>query len=113
MAADYPAAMNPVSSKLASNVNPVVVASAATLVNPLTYFVTNISGTAAMTGVQVPSGFRGIVAIIPAGACTGVTGGTYASDGTTDSIPFGKAFTAVAQRALLFVIDGLLAYPIA
>lgn len=110
-APDYPAAMQTQSSKLASNVNPVVQASVASLVNAITYYTTFMSGTNAITGFALPSGFRGTFCVIPTGAFTGVTGGTYASDGVTDSIPIGKAFTAVAQRALYFTTDGLLCYP--
>ncbi len=108
-----PQAMLPVSNKLGSNVNGVVLASFAGVTNPISAFITYVSGTNQMTAVQVPAGFRGLIVLIPSGAFTGATGGAYASDGVTDTIPIGKAFTAVAQRALILVIDGLLAYPIA
>jgi hypothetical protein len=110
---DYPAAFNPVSSKLASNVNGVAQASVAGVANPITAFATYLTGALAMTGIQVPSGFRGLCCILPAGAATGATGGVYASDGKIDTIPFALAFTAVPGRALLLFVDGKLAYPFA
>lgn len=109
---DYPAAFASQSSKLASNVNPVTQASAASLVNAITYFITKFSGTNAITGFALPSGYRGIFVLIPTGAFTMATGGAYASDGITDSIPIGVAMTAVANVPILMVTDGLLCYPI-
>lgn len=107
--------MKPSSSKLESNVNPITQASVASLANPITHFITKISGTEAVTGFRVPSGFRGLFVVIPTGAFTGATGGTYAS-GTVDGyddVPIGKAFTMIANVAAIFVCDGDLIYPVA
>ena len=107
--------MNLTGSPQAPNINSAVQASAASLVNVIANGVTYVSGTNAMTGFRLPRGFRGLFCIIPSGACTGATGGTlaYSSDGLTEDIPIGKAFTAVANRALLLVSDGALVYPFA
>lgn len=107
-----PSLFTPVGSKLNSNVNPVAVASAASLVNAISAFITRISGTNAITGFALPSGFKGIFCVIPTGNFSVATGGTYASDGVTDSIPIGTNATAVTGVAMLFVTDGLLCYPI-
>lgn len=107
------AAFATMGSKLISNVDPNVLASAAGVGNTINYFLTNVSGTNAMTAIKLPSGFKGMFAVIPSGAFTGATGGAWADDGTTATVPFGKAFTAVVQRALIFFTDGLLIYPIA
>lgn len=97
------------------NVNPVVVASAASLANAITHFITDISGTNAVTGFRLPRGFRGLFCVVPSGAFTGATGGTlaYSSDGETEDIPIGKAFTMIAAVASLFVSNGALVYPVA
>lgn len=107
--------MDLVGNPQAPVINPLVQASAASLANTIAYAFTYVSGAAAITGFRLPRGFRGIFCIIPAAAVTGVTGGVlaYSADGLTEDIPLGKAFTAVAQRALLFVTDGLLVYPTA
>lgn len=109
--ADYPAAQNLVGTTLAPNVRPTVVASAASLANSITHAITKVSGTNAVTGFQLPAGFTGVFCVIPTGNFTGATGGTYANDGTTASIPIGLAFTAVTGKAIYFVTDGLLIYP--
>lgn len=110
---DYPAAMNPVGTPLAPNCDPAIQASAASLANVITYGVTKISGTAAVTGFRLPRGFRGIFIVIPTGAFTGATGGTaaWSSDGLTEDVPIGLAFTAVVGRVLTFCSNGLLVYP--
>jgi hypothetical protein len=107
--------MNPVSNPQSPNVNPVAVASIASLANGITHFITVISGTEAITGFRLPRGFRGIFAVIPSGAFTGATGGTlaYSEDGETEDIPIGKAFTMIAAVAALFLSDGALVYPVA
>lgn len=107
------AAMNQQSNPLAPNVNPITQASAASLANVISAYMTKISGTAAITGFRIPRGFRGTFTIIPTGAFTGVTGGAlaYSSDGLTEDIPIGLAFTAVVGRTLSFTTDGLLCYP--
>lgn len=105
-----PSQMFPVSNKLNTNVDPVTRASVAGT-QPITYGITFVSGTNQLTAISVPSGFRGPIFLIPTGAFTGATGGTYVSDGVTDTIPIGKAFTAVAQRTLCLVTDGNLFYP--
>jgi hypothetical protein len=110
---DYPAALNLVGSPLAPNCDPAIQASAASLANVITCAITKVSGTNAITGFRLPRGFRGVFVVIPTGAFTGATGGTlaYSSDGTTEDIPIGLAFTAVVGRALFFVSNGLLVYP--
>jgi len=110
---DYPAAMNPVGTPLAPNCDPAIQASAASLANVITYSITKISGTNAITGFRLPRGFRGVFYVIPTGIFTGATGGTlaYSSDGTTEDIPIGLAFTAVVGKVLTFISNGLLVYP--
>lgn len=110
---DYPAAMNLSGSALAPNCDPAIQASVASLANVITYAITKISGTAAITGFRLPRGFRGQFNVIPTGAFTGATGGTlaYSSDGLTEDIPIGLAFTAVVGRVITFVTNGLLVYP--
>jgi len=107
---DKPASMNLNGTTLAPNVDPITHASAASLVNPINYAITKYSGTNAMTGFALPANFTGCFVVIPTAAVTGVTGGTYANDGTTASVPFGIAFTMAAARAVLFTCDGLLCY---
>jgi hypothetical protein len=53
------------------------------------------------------------LALRPTGAFTGATGGAlaYSADGLTEDIPIGLAFTAVVNRALILVSNGLLVYP--
>src|SRR3954471_24105458 len=84
---------------LAPNVDPAIQASAASLANVISYAITKISGTAAMTGFRLPRGFRGAFLVIPTGASTGVTGGTlaYSADGLTEDIPFALAHTNVVN----------------
>jgi hypothetical protein len=72
-----------------SVVNPVTIASAIAHPAP-TAQVTTVSGV-----------------FIPTGAFTGATGGTA----TATAKPIGKAFTAVAGKALHMTCDGLLWYP--
>lgn len=113
MPADQPGASKPVGSKLASNVNPARLTPAASLANDLGgYFATKTTGTNAMTGVKVPSGFRGLVCLLPSDGANGVTGGTYASDGVLDSVPFKRAWTATANSAVLFFCDGDFLYDV-
>lgn len=97
------------SSPQAPNVDPLTEASAIAM--SIYYGITKVSGTAEMTTIAVPAGFRGTIALIPTGAFTGATGGTAAYDGTSDTIPIGKAFTAVAGKVLYLTTDGLLWYP--
>jgi hypothetical protein len=52
------------------------VAGAASLANPITSAITPVSGANALTGFRLPRGFRGVFVVIPAGACTGATGGS-------------------------------------
>lgn len=78
---------------------------------PINYSHTFVSGTNQLTAIKVPAGFRGVICLIPTGAFTGATGGTAVYDGTNDTIPIGKAFTAVAQKALYLTTDGNLFYP--
>jgi len=107
---DYPAAMNLAGSSLAPNVG-ASVASAATIT--ITSAITKITGTAAVSLVKIPAGFRGVFVLIAAAAFTTVTGGTYAgSDGVNESIPISVALTAVANKAILCVTDGLMIYPL-
>jgi hypothetical protein len=102
--------MMPFSTPLAPNVDPVTQASAASLANAITHFITKISGTNAVTGFRLPRGF----VVLPTAAFTGATGGTlaYSTDGETEDIPIGKAFTAVADQPILFVTNGALCYPL-
>lgn len=95
------------------NINPVTNASAASLANVVTYAVTKLSGTAALTGFRLPRGFRGLFVVVPSGACTGATGGARAYDDTNDTedIPFAAAWAAAANKAMLFVSDGTYVYP--
>lgn len=106
--------MIPVSNPQNPIVDPVTQASAASLANVISFHITKISGTNAMTGFRLPRGFRGSFLVIPTAAFTGATGGTlaYSSDGLTEDIPFGSAFTAIANKAILFVTDGALVYPL-
>jgi hypothetical protein len=55
-----------------------------------------------------------IFVVLPTAAFTGATGGTlaYSTDGETEDIPIGKAFTAVADQPILFVTNGALCYPL-
>ena len=107
--------MRSVANPQAPNIDPVVQASAASLANPINYFITRMSGTNAVTGFRFKRGFRGLFCVIPAAAMTGATGGTlaYDDDNDTEDIPIGKAFTCVANVATLFVTDGALVYPVA
>lgn len=107
--------MRAAGTPLQPTVNPVTQASAASLANAISYFITKISGTNAMTGFRLPKGFRGLFCVIPTGASSFTTGGTlaYASDGTTEDIPFAKAGNLIANVATLFVSDGALIYPVA
>lgn len=102
------------------NVDPVTQASVASLLNKINYYITKVSGTAAITGFRLPRGFRGSFIVIPTAAFTGATGGTlaYAGDlaasppvALTEDIPIGLAFTAVVDRPLFFTTNGLLVYP--
>lgn len=102
----------PVATPQNSNINPVTIASAASLANAITYFATFISGTAAMTGFRLPRGYRGIFLVIPTAAFSGATGGTLAYATDTEDIPIGRAFTAVANQPILFFTNGLLCYPL-
>jgi hypothetical protein len=62
-----------------------------------TSYITVVSGTAELTTIVLPwAGFAGTVCFIPTGAFTGATGGTASA--TAGAI--GKAFTAVAAKAL-------------
>ena len=101
------------SNILLPNINPVTQASAASLANVITHAITKISGTAAMTGFRLPRGFRGVFIVHPTAASTGATGGTlaYSSDGETEDIPIGLAFTMVANRINVMYSDGALVYP--
>lgn len=113
MPADNPASLKPVSSKLASNVNPLRLTPAASLVNDLGgYFATKSTGTNAMTGLKVPAGFRGLVCLLPSDAANGATGGAYSTDGVQDSIPFKRTWTATANSAVLFFCDGDFLYDV-
>lgn len=105
--------MGLVGSALAPNCDPAIQASAASLANVISYAITKISGTAAMTGFRLPRGFRGAFLVIPTAANTGVTGGTlaYSADGLTEDIPMGLAHTNVVNRIQLYVSNGLLVYP--
>lgn len=109
---DYPAAMQSQANPSSPNVGPSI-ASAATLANIVAAFITPVTGTAAMTGIRLPRGYRGAFVIIPSGAVTGVTGGTlaYSADGLTEDIPFSVAWAGAANKALLFVSDGVKCYP--
>lgn len=102
----------PVAGPESPNINPVTQASAASLANVISYFITRISGTAAMTGFRLPRGYRGIFVVMPTAAFTGATGGTLAYATDTEDIPFGRAFTAVANQPIVFVTDGALVYPL-
>ena len=70
-------------------------ASAATMAP--TSYIHYVTGTAEVTLITLPyTGFAGTICFIPAGAFTGATGGTA----TATNKPVGKAFTAVAAKAL-------------
>lgn len=105
--------IQPTSTPMNPNVNPVVQASAASLVNVISYFITFFSGTNAITGFRLPRGFRGVFVTIPTAASTYATGGTlaYSTDGETEDIPIGKAMTGVASQPIFWVSDGNLCYP--
>lgn len=100
-------------SALAPNCDPAIQASVASLANVISFAITKLSGTAAMTGFRLPRGFRGTFIVIPTAISTGVTGGTLAYDalGLTEDIPFAIAFTNVVSKAQFFVSNGLLIYP--
>ena len=96
-----------VGGAMQSTVNPVTVGSAIAHPAP-TARITTVSGTAEMTTIGIPwSGFTGSVVFIPTAAFTGATGGTA----TATAKPIGKAFTAVAGKALEMFCDGILWYP--
>lgn len=100
-------------SNQVSNCDPVVQASAAGVANAINYAITKVSGTAAMTAVRVPKGFRGTFCLIPTAAFTGATGGAADfANASYDQIPIGLAFTAVIGKALFLTVgpDNLL-YP--
>lgn len=109
---DYPAALNTVASMLAPNINPVVIASAATIT--ITYNITFVSGTNTVSLIKLPTGFRGMFVIIPTGQLPLNTGGSYAgSDGTYESIPIKVAQTAGAgavNKPIVCVSDGNFVY---
>lgn len=101
------------SNNQVSNANPVTLASAAGVANEVQYAITKVSGTAAMTAVRVPKGFRGTIALIPTAAFTGATGGAADLAQTSyDQFPIGLAFTAVVGKTLFLTLgpDNLL-YP--
>jgi len=88
-----------------SNTNPVTLASAAGVANEVSYAVTKVSGTNAMTAVRVPKGFRGTIALIPTAAFTGATGGAADLAQTSyDQFPIGLAFTAVIGKTLFLTL---------
>lgn len=105
-----PSQMAGQSSMLSSNIDPLSRAGTVS-VNDINYFATKLTGTAAMALMSVPTGFRGMIAIIPSAALTMVTGGTYSSNGIRDIIPFAVAAAMVANRVTYLVTDGLLWYP--
>lgn len=106
--------MAPIGNPQTPIIDPIIQASVASLANIVGFHVVKFSGTAAMTGMRLPRGYRGQFILIPTGAFTGVTGGTlaYSADGLTEDIPFGSAFTAIAAKAILMVTDGALIYPL-
>ena len=86
---------------------PATVASAIAMSAP-TARITTVSGTAEMTTIAIPwPNFTGSIVYIPTAAFTGATGGTA----TATAKPIGKAFTAVAGKALELYFDGSLWYP--
>ena len=88
-------------------VDPITRASAIAMPAPVAR-ITTVSGTAEMTTIGIPwPGFTGSIVFIPTGAFTGATGGTA----TATAKPIGKAFTAVAGKALELYCDGLNWYP--
>lgn len=94
-------------SRVLANVDPVTRASAIAMTAPQAYLST-ISGTAAMTTIELPwLGFTGTIAYRPTAAFTGATGGTL----TSSNGPIGLAFTAVVGRVLFMTFDGALWYP--
>lgn len=101
-------------SPSSGNVNPVSFASAASLANLVNAFICYVTGTNAMTGLRLPRGYRGLVALIPAAAANGTTGGTlaYSADGTTEDIPFAVGWVGAANKAALFITDGKFLYPV-
>jgi hypothetical protein len=88
-------------------VNPTTVASATTMPAP-THAITTVSGTVEIVLITLPwNGFTGRITYLPTGAFTGAIGTTA----TATAKPIGKAFTAVAGKALDLVFDGTLWYP--
>lgn len=96
------------------NINPVAFASAASLANVVNAAICYVTGTNAMTGLRLPRGFRGLVCLIPSAAANGTTGGTlaYSADGLTEDIPFAVGWVGAANKAALFVSDGVKLYPV-
>lgn len=94
---EFLAFQNPGTPEKIAIQNPVTVASAIAHPAP-TALITTVSGTAEMTTIGLPwTGFCGFVVFLPTGAFTGATGGTA----TATAAPIGKAFTAVAGKALI------------
>lgn len=90
-----------------ANVNPTTVASATTMPAP-SAAITTVSGTAEIVLITLPwNGFTGRITYIPTGAFTGATG----TAATATAKPIGKAFTAVAAKALDLTFDGTNWYP--
>lgn len=88
-------------------VDPVTRASAVAQAAPKA-LITTVSGTAALTTIDLPwPGFTGFIILIPTAAFTGATGGTA----TDTSKPIGLAFTAVVGKALMMVFDGTKWWP--
>lgn len=95
------------SARVFNNVDPVTRASAVAMTAPNAYL-TTVSGTAAMTTIDLPwLGFTGTIAFRPTAAFTGATGGT----GTSSAGAIGLAFTAVIGKVLFLTFDGSLWWP--
>lgn len=95
-------------ARVLANVDPIVRASVAGAQPAPVAYITHLSGTNQLTSIDLPwLGFTGTICFIPDAAFTGATGGTSTS--STGAI--GKAFTAVAAKALYLTYDGALWYP--
>lgn len=95
-------------ARVFNNVDPVTRASVAGAQPAPVAYLTTISGTNALTSIDLPwLGFTGTIAFRPTAAFTGATGGTSTS--STGAI--GLAFTAVIGKVLFLTYDGALWYP--
>lgn len=95
-------------SRVLANVDPITRASVAGAQPAPVAYLTTISGTEALTSLDLPwLGFTGTIALRPTAAFTGTTAGTS----TSSTGKFGLAFTAVIGKVLFMTYDGAAWYP--